>query len=252
MGFEIEYYCVSHIGNHRKNNQDNFYCNGNFLYIGTDGTKKIIHGFVKPSDTAIFGVFDGMGGEEKGEVAAYIAAKNIAKVSFKDNPKETFNDYCRMANSEICDYTIQHQLTSMGTTMAVLLFHKKKISLCNIGDSKIFLVSNNDLQQISYDHVLSSVNRRKPPLTQNLGIPEEELTLSPYYAEGEYHAGDVYVICSDGLSDMIPIEELHQIIRTSSPDKVSDSLLQSALEHGGKDNITFIVLYIKKKSIFHI
>lgn len=252
MGYEIEYYCVSHIGNCRKNNQDNFFCNGKYLYIGTKGTKKIVHGSVKPSDTAVFGVFDGMGGEEKGEVAAYIAAKNIMNVSFADNPKESFEEYCKKANAEICNYTQLHKLTSMGTTMAVLLLHKKKISLCNIGDSKIFLLSNNELQQISYDHVLFSINGRKPPLTQNLGIPEEELTLSPYYAEGEYHNNDVYLICSDGLSDMVSTEEITQILSTSPPDKVSDALLQSALEHGGKDNVTFIVLYVKKKSLFHI
>ena len=79
----------------------------------------------------------------------------------------------------------------MGTTAAILVFGKREIGLCNIGDSKIFRFAQNRLEQISVDHYAVGVYGRKPPLSQNLGIPEKELLIDPTWrwepiAEGMY------------------------------------------------------------------
>ena len=249
MGYKIEYYCISHIGKLRKNNQDNFFCNGIYMDAENDGTTEIIHGIANDSENTIFGVFDGMGGEQKGEMAAYIAVKSMAEHHFSDNPEIFFEQYCTDANSEICSYTTENALFSMGTTMATLLFQKNGVTLCNVGDSKIFLLSGNDFQQISFDHVAFSINGKKAPLTQNLGIPETELVIAPYIASGEYHNKDVYLICSDGLTDMVDNNRIKELLETTRQEETCDALLHEAIENGGKDNITIILLYIKRKKI---
>lgn len=88
----------------------------------------------------------------------------------------------------------------------------------------------------------------KPPLTQNLGIKEDELIISPYTATGEYHNHDIYLICSDGLTDMVSNEEIEYILNSSQKENSADLLLQKALENGGKDNITLILMYIRKEN----
>lgn len=252
MRYEIEYYCTSHVGKIRKNNEDNFFCNGHYMEAENNGTSEVIHGVVDSSENAFFVVFDGMGGEECGEMAAHLAAKTLSDSSFENDMDAFLDAYCQKANQEICNYTKEHQLFSMGSTVALLSFQKKGITLCNIGDSKIFLLSGNELQQISYDHVTASGNGRKALLTQKLGMPEDELTLTPYIAGGEYHNKDIYLICSDGLTDMVPNERIREIIQKSPQDTVCNELLQQALENGGKDNITFIILFIKRKGLFHL
>lgn len=249
MNYSIDYFCTSHIGNLRSVNQDNFICVSKYIDSENNKTVDMISGSIHSSMNPVFGVFDGMGGEECGEVASYIAAKRIAGYSFDGNPEQNLFEYCKVANAEICSYTDEHSLTSMGTTAAILLFAKKKIYLCNIGDSKIFRLSQGELNQISYDHISVSAYGTKPPLTQNLGIKETELIISPYIAHGDYQDHDIYLICSDGLSDMVDMVEIKEILMTREKKNAAQVLLQKALEHGGKDNITILLLYIAKERI---
>lgn len=246
MSYVIKYYYTSHIGKCRKVNQDNLYCNGNYLNYDNRGTDGILEGVLSPSSQAVFAVFDGMGGEECGEMAAYLAAKELSDFRFEKDAKQDFAIFCKCANTKICNYTDEHKLTSMGTTAAILKFAKHQIGLCNVGDSKIFQFSEGKLQQISYDHVGISAFGRKPPLSQNLGIPESELILSPYVATGEYHNGDIYLICSDGLTDMLPVPSIEKILCDEKGSVAAEQLLKQALDNGGKDNITFILIRIEK------
>lgn len=252
MGYEIKYYCLSHVGKVRKNNQDNFFCNGQLMEAENKGTEEMICGTAEASDNAVFCVFDGMGGEERGEIAAYLATKTMAECAVERGAGDYFQQFSKEANRAICVDTRERELTSMGTTMAALLFRKKGVTLCNIGDSKIFLLSGASFQQISYDHVSVSLNGRKAPLTQNLGIPEDEMILAPYIAGGEYHNKDVYLICSDGLTDMVENDRIKDILEKVPKEEACDALLQEALNNGGKDNITIILLYVKRKKFLNL
>lgn len=246
MEYSIEYFCVSHTGNIRTRNQDNFFCLNEYMPPDNNGSDGIIKGVTRSVDSHVFAVFDGMGGEECGEVAAYIAAKQMSEFNFENDSSLELLQYCKKVNNEICRYTADNSLISMGTTAAILMFARKKILLCNIGDSKIFRFTDGVLQQISYDHVSISAFGTKPPLTQNLGIKEDELIISPYTATGEYHNNDIYLICSDGLTDMVSNEDIENILNSSQKEDSANLLLHKALENGGKDNITFILLYICK------
>lgn len=250
MRYTIRYWCVSHIGKIRETNQDNFICDGAFFKDTAANKELYLRGAKDAQKRPVFGIFDGMGGEAFGEVASCIAAKNAATLQLSKDPLSDLDTFCRKANADICAFAEAQQVSAMGTTAAMLVFSKKDVTLCNIGDSKIFFLSAGQLQQISKDHVAPAVCGKKPPLSQSLGIPPEEMTIVPYYAKGTFRKGDKFLICSDGLTDMVTPEEIKQILTENDSQTACLQLLNKALEAGGRDNTTFILCDIEKKSIF--
>ena len=153
MKYAVNYSAVSHIGRLRSNNQDNFICDGTFMNLNAEGEMTTASGQLISGSSSLLGVFDGLGGEECGEVASYIAAKLAASVTPGEDAVGDLSDYCENANRAICSFAEKHEIRSMGTTAAILAFGPKQITLCNLGDSKIFSFSGGRLQQISKDHI---------------------------------------------------------------------------------------------------
>lgn len=251
MKCNIDYYCVSNVGKRRSRNQDNYICVKNYMNYENNGTNGMVSGIVSNHVNSLIGVFDGMGGEERGEMAAYLAAKSASKLILSNAPDVDMLSYCKAANNRICKFVEQHSLSSAGTTAATLAFCKKEICLCNIGDSKIFRFRNGKLVQVSEDHVSISAYGTKPPLSQNLGIPENEMTIEPYISSMRYFDGDTYLICTDGLTDMVEVNEIEDTLRNNSAENAVEKLLKKALINGGKDNITIILCVIRKEGIFN-
>lgn len=248
MQYKIHYSCLSHIGNVRSVNQDNFICDG--LYMENDGTpiEFPLCGIKTSKEVSVFGIFDGMGGEECGEIASYIASKTASDIEIGKDATEALSKFCQKANLAICDYATLHDISSMGTTAAMLVFTEKEVALCNIGDSKIFRLCDGKLEQISMDHVAVAAFGVKPPLSQNLGIPPNELVIDPYLARGPYNDGDIYLICSDGLTDMVSVEEITEVLNSNPIEAAITTLLDKALAGGGKDNTTIILCKIERQS----
>ncbi len=247
MHYEIFYSCISHKGNIRSTNQDNFICDKRFMNSDATGVVFPLNGNVISTTPTLFGVFDGLGGEECGEIASFIAAQTAScEINSKDSIAFMKN-LCFNANHQICKFMKENLIYSMGTTAAMLLFSKHNITLCNIGDSRIFRISENEMFQVSMDHVSISPFGKKPFLSQNLGIPPEEVVIEPYFSSGDYFNGDKYLICSDGLTDMVSENEICQIICSNSINDSTNLLLQKALENGGRDNVTIILLEVKQK-----
>ena len=247
LNYKIHYCCLSHAGKRRSINQDNFICNGKYMKGNNDSFVFPIIGCLTPNSSALLGVFDGMGGEEHGEIASLIASQCASKVSVGDNPTESLLQFCHDSNREICKYIDENDLFSMGTTAALLAFADKEIALCNIGDSKIFRFADRKLEQISVDHYSVAVYGHKPPLSQNLGIPETEMIIDPYVATGPYNDGDLYLICSDGLTDMVTANNISEILLKTEFSNAVNILLKNALENGGKDNITIILCRVERE-----
>ena len=199
-------------------------------------------------DMPVFGIFDGMGGEECGEIASYIASKNASDIKIGKEAMADLSRFCYKANNDICHYAAMHEVSAMGTTAAILAFTDREVNLCNIGDSKIFRLCNGTLEQISKDHVAVSPFGVKPPLSQNLGIPPNELIIEPYLARGAYNDGDIYLICSDGLTDMVSVGEITETLSSKPIEEAIILLLDKALVNGGKDNITIILCKIERQS----
>ncbi len=248
MPCDISYICLSHVGKRRRLNQDNIVCNGIYRHYENSNEPYISQGKLSDSKAVSFGIFDGMGGGEHGEIAAYLAAQSACHINWTNDIVQDLQDYIENANEAICRYAAEHSVCNMGTTVAMVVVHKK-IFFCNIGDSRIFRFSGNKLKQVSYDDVSSSFFGRKPTLTQCLGTPKEELILEPHIFSQTYRKNDIYLLCSDGLTDMVSEECIREIMMNSVFENIGQTLMNTALNNGGKDNISIIVFKITDKRI---
>ena len=241
---KISYACASNIGLRREKNQDNFICRGLFMHSDAADGGAFLSGCCNPSENTVFGVFDGMGGEQQGEAASYIAASKAAQYPFSQGGDSVLADFCLEANRAIADYTAANWLRFCGSTAAMLMFTGKSIRLCSLGDSRIYRIRGGRTAQLTRDHVAPGYGGRKAPLTQCLGIPETEMQLIPCEALLEYTPGDRYLICSDGLTDMLTDAEIGSAAASGAVEDAAKQLLRGALRSGGWDNITLILLEI--------
>ncbi len=244
MAFAISYQCFSEKGPRRSTNQDNFVCENKLAEYGASQEKQALSGSTTAKKPAVFGVFDGMGGEERGDAAAYIAAKTLLDFPFGPMKKRSLKRYTRLANNNICRFARENGLDSTGTTSALLLFSGRHVYACNVGDSRIFRFSDGTLTQCSVDHCAPPIYGSKPPLMQYLGIPETEMLISPHIAANALRKDDIYLICSDGLTDALSNDVVTSVLSENPYKDAGEALMNCALTSGAKDNITLILIKI--------
>ena len=254
MAYQIEYAYTCHIGKIRNNNEDNFWCCGDSLEAQNQGMSHIRSGYMKQSEYPLLAVFDGMGGESCGEMAAFLAAEacgqhfKTAKDGIRNDPEEFLNEICESMNQAICDYGRTNKINSMGTTAALLAFAEDAVYSCNLGDSRIYKSDREKFYQISQDHVLGRSLFGKAPLTQYLGMEEENLQLEPSISRQEIKIGDRFLLCSDGITDMLSDGEIADILSRDIPvAKSVEILVDRALKKGGRDNITVVLCEIMEQ-----
>ena len=216
--------------------------------------RKIRSGYMKQSEYPLLAVFDGMGGESCGEMAAFLAAEacgehfKTAKDGIRNDPEEFLNEICESMNQAICDYGRTNKINSMGTTAALLAFAEDAVYSCNLGDSRIYKSDREKFYQISQDHVLGRSLFGKAPLTQYLGMEEENLQLEPSISRQEIKIGDRFLLCSDGITDMLSDGEIADILSRDIPvAKTVEILVDRALKKGGRDNITVVLCEIMEQ-----
>lgn len=254
MAYQIEYAYTCHIGKIRNNNEDNFWCCGDSLEAQNQGMSHIRSGYMKQSEYPLLAVFDGMGGESCGEMAAFLAAEacgehfKTAKDGIRNDPEEFLNEICESMNQAICDYGRTNKINSMGTTAALLAFAEDAVYSCNLGDSRIYKSDREKFYLISQDHVLGRSLFGKAPLTQYLGMEEENLQLEPSISRQEIKIGDRFLLCSDGITDMLSDGEIADILSRDIPvAKTVEILVDRALKKGGRDNITVVLCEIMEQ-----
>lgn len=261
--FKFDCCFATNVGKVRKNNEDNFYFNGIYKRAPeeTHFMKKdlVYHG-------GLFAVCDGMGGEEFGEKASLFAVENLKEFQNKDFEKYV-NEYIGKANKRICDMIEENNGTRSGTTLALIYINNGKFVSYNIGDSRVYVYRNGKLMQVSEDHTRTaqmikmgvmtkeqaSTHKDRHVLTQHLGIFEDELIIQAYKSEkAEIVNNDMYLLCSDGLTDMLQDSEIENILKKELTAKeYVEMLINAALENGGKDNVTVgIIKNIGKKEKF--
>lgn len=251
----ISGYARTDKGRVRPINEDNFCINRYFKSQEADSDEQVFGG----SKDVLVGVFDGIGGEENGEVASFIAAKTLARFD-SHVPDGDWNIPLNEMNHRINDYAKMHQPCNMGSTAAMVFISQGFAEICNLGDSPIYLYSNGKLCKISKDHTelqraldmnikdinFDSSSFHKNRLTKYLGIRSPEL--NPHVVvDIELNDGDVLLLCSDGLTNMVPEDEIEQMIGDNDCRTIVNSLLEKALDNGGKDNITIIAICCEEK-----
>jgi len=241
MAINIKSAIISNKGIVRAYNEDNFVFDRRIL---TDINEEISIAKTAKCDKCIIAVFDGMGGESSGEIASKIAATTFQKI--KNTTLEGVKNAIFSANMEICQYMKINKIKRMGTTVAAVYIDKTSISVVNVGDSKIYKYEKGTLEQVSYDHITTRHNNRRE-LTQHLGIFPNEMQIEPYIFTDKIKDRIRYLICSDGLTDMVSEEDI-AVSMSNSIEEIPIILKDKAIENGGRDNITIVVFEIKKEA----
>lgn len=244
----IQAACGCNVGKIRKNNEDNFYFDGSYLPQDNSGLAVTARWDIRLKSSLSLAVFDGMGGENFGEAASFAAARAMAagKPAGLLVPRQGYLEKLTLAlNDAVVRSKKEHCTEHMGTTMVILHVTSRYGYVCNVGDSRAYRLRGGELLQLSQDHVIKRPGKSKAPLTQHLGIDPEEMLLEPYIVREPLKKGDTWLLCSDGLTDMLPDGEIAHIL-LASPDAAVcvERLIQGALEQGGRDNVTAIVCKI--------
>ena len=245
--------CGCSVGDGREHNEDNFYFHKKHLTIPNKALKNPIKCKENTENPVAFAVFDGMGGASKGEVASKIAAEVFSK-EFKVldeivfTGKEFMLRTCEKMNTAVNSFRKENQLSTMGTTFAAVYFDMNEVVAANVGDSKIFRIRDSKMHQLSEDHtdanIMASVGiNKKSVLLQYIGVPQTELTIDPYVSKGDIKSCDIFVLCTDGVTDTIGTNELFKIIISKDDvcDAVRDVMAQININNGS-DNATIIVI----------
>jgi protein phosphatase len=223
------------------------------------------------ADIGLLVLADGMGGYNAGEVASGIAVKTIVNLVREQVEREDMNvqdrdsglsrptiilrDAIHRANKIIYQTArTQPQCEGMGTTVVAALFFDNKITIAHVGDSRLYRQRNDKLEQVTMDHSLLQelVDRgfysaeeaqraaNKNYVTRALGV---EPNVDVEIQEVPVQKGDAYMLCSDGLSDMVEDEDIHLTINTFNDnlDTVAKQLIQLANDNGGRDNVSVVM-----------
>ena len=207
-------------------------------------------------------VCDGMGGVNGGGTASKIAVdsiKNQIKNSYnKDLNSSTIRSLLESAvyNANMAIYQKQQEdplLNGMGTTVVVSIILGNHLYTAHIGDSRAYIISNNNINQITTDHsiVQQMVDKgeitkeeamhhpRKNLITRALGVDQE---VPADYIEKELYPSDILILCTDGLSNYISEEEIYNCYKNNDITLLCDMLISKAKDLGGDDNITVVLL----------
>ena len=203
----------------------------------------------------LFAVADGMGGAKAGEVASAVAVEAVEAAKESGEPAEAqLAGIVREANRRIYDLAVADESRrGMGTTLTLAKLHGDEVSLAHVGDSRAYRMRGGELEQLTRDHSLVAELERsgqitpeaaehhpqRSIITRALG-PEPDVEVDTYTLTGR--EGDLFLICSDGLTSMISDDEVGSILRSAgSLDEAADALVRAANQSGGKDNITEIL-----------
>lgn len=246
---------LTHTGKKRKSNEDCFFID---------------------DDLSLYVVADGMGGHAAGEVASGLAVETIhnymKSLAAKEASEETaakddqlyrqseqLLSGIRLANKSVL-LASQSKVSyaGMGTTISAVWFSEKALIAANVGDSPVFHIRDHNIQLISVLHTFAAELVADNPdmtevdrsfhhiLTQAVGVRQK---IEPDIIQQPCVAGDVIVICSDGLTDMITTEEICDIVTDhDNPEDACQQLVDRANEEGGEDNITVIVVKVTSVS----
>jgi protein phosphatase len=215
--------------------------------------------FLKDDDLALYIVADGMGGHRGGEVASRLCVEGIQGYC-RDNRNSAARDLLDKGINISCEEiyrqaTQNPDLAGMGTTVAALLFQGDAVYVGQVGDSRAYLISHDGIWQITEDHSLLNEEIRagrldaaqvatyqfRNVITRSVGY-ESHVMVDIYRRRPKI--GELYFLCTDGLSGLVEMREIYDELRKYGPEAGLKNLVNMANQRGGDDNITALVCQI--------
>ena len=219
--------------------------------------------FIADSQSKTFLVADGMGGHAAGEIASQIAASTVNELLSKRSSESNVDDVLYLAvqaaNTRVYEtQRLKPEYRGMGSTLTVLTIRDNRYFLAQVGDSRAYLFRKKTLSQLSRDHSLVwplyekglltkedlSRHPRKNLITRSIGTHTK---VEADLQSGSVLEGDVFLLCTDGLTDVLSDKDIQKILSANgmNPLEISERLIQAANSGGGPDNITVVVVCIK-------
>jgi PPM family protein phosphatase len=206
----------------------------------------------------LFAVADGMGGARAGEVASRMAVEELGGLTDAGSGAEqSLREVARTANRRIYDMAQSDtDHAGMGTTLTAAMLVGRELAIGHVGDSRLYRLREGTLERLTDDHSLveelvrqgkltpqeAEVHPQRSIITRALG-PEADVEVDTF--THAVRSGDVYLLCSDGLSGMVPDAQIAQILaQSASLDEAARKLIETANANGGKDNITVVLFRI--------
>ena len=208
----------------------------------------------------VFVVADGMGGAQAGEVASKIATETFEQgLPDSGSPEERLAERVREANHQIYELSrSDRERAGMGTTLTAAYVDDTSVAIAHVGDSRAYLFRDGTLERLTQDHSLVEELVRQGKLTpeQAAGHPQRSIITRALGPEASVEvdtwtypvrAGDILLLCSDGLTTMISEERVAEILgEAGSLDGTADALIDAANEAGGRDNITVVLFRLEE------
>ena len=241
---------ASRIGCVRSNNEDMVLAYDKLLRSDAYKTEFM----TENTDRFIIALADGMGGHNAGEVASEETLSNL-KFFIHDLPRgltsgdmnemmvEWLNSVNKMVNSH---GLMDPSKLEMGTTLVGVLYYGEHYYWLNCGDSRLYRLRDGQLTQLTTDHSLTrndGTHRHSNVITNCIGAGIQNSFIDFYEFTNDVLPGDTYLLCSDGLNDMIPDSEIQELM---AADKSANQLCEAAIEAGGFDNVSTCVFHIEK------
>ncbi|MFN8577394.1 MAG: Stp1/IreP family PP2C-type Ser/Thr phosphatase [Candidatus Sericytochromatia bacterium] len=227
---------LSDVGKVRQNNEDNFYCGNENIFI----------------------VADGLGGHSAGEVASEMTVKHVS-----GNKPKTLDDLAQgIAEANHNVYTKAKELgNDMATTISAMLIYDNKANIAHVGDSRIYLVRDDKIYPITDDHtpVMESLRAGLITEEQAKNHPLRHMlsrTIGTHFEVEidtmlvDLVVNDIFVMCTDGLTNHLEDDDIYDIVKASkNPEDTTKNLITMALHRGGSDNVTVVVVEIEEKDL---
>lgn len=243
----LELACITNTGLHREHNEDNVAFFGTVMPEEHQSLDGPLVATAHDDEPILVGVFDGMGGELLGEAASYAAAVALGGL----DPAAALDEQdmaraFRVMQDAVASMRANRRVSSTGSTAVVLAAHGDTATLGNLGDSPAFLLRDGSLTRLSVEHTDEQLLRslgleRKPALTQYLGVDEADAPIEPHIVRFGLRAGDVILLASDGLTDMVGERDIAgEMGQATDMAALVAHLCDLALANGGVDNVTIL------------
>jgi serine/threonine protein phosphatase PrpC len=245
----VKFVARSEIGHARENNEDKF-----DFYEPDEEPLLAARG-------SVYLVCDGMGGHNAGQIASELAAKQFLHAYYHlgGTAQEAARHAILQAHHYIAEMASKiPSRYGMGTTLTALILKQDEGILAHVGDSRCYRLREGVFEQLSRDHTLvarlveqgiippeqAKYHPQRNVIRQAVGVADPSEPLEPDIEIFALQAGDLYLLCSDGLTDMVDDAEIEAILRDEPPTRAAWRLVDRALANGGRDNITVALVRV--------
>ena len=245
----VKFVARSEIGHARENNEDKF-----DFYEPDEEPLLAARG-------SVYLVCDGMGGHNAGQIASELAAKQFLHAYYHlgGTAQEAARHAILQAHHYIAEMASKiPSRYGMGTTLTALILKQDEGILAHVGDSRCYRLREGVFEQLSRDHTLvarlveqgiitpeqARYHPQRNVIRQAVGVADPSEPLEPDIETFALQAGDLYLLCSDGLTDMVDDAEIEAILRDEPPTRAAWRLVDRALANGGRDNVTVVLVQI--------